>query len=191
VAFGGGKDGLVVLELTLQALLTQPGFAKHCLFPVLVLERRAAPFDAALNAAIAAAEASFAVAFQFHRLVCDTLADGLRTWMAERQPGLRAVFMGCRDSDRAGGPPFPAAGEASTLPFPTALWRLYPIRAWTHAQVWAYIGAQELPYCRLYDEGYTSLGTGRADSRPNARLAGAPAYTLSEADADTERHGRE
>ena len=33
-----------------------------------------------------------------------------------------------------------------------------PLAAWTEAQVWEYIRAQRVPYNRLYDQGYRSIG---------------------------------
>jgi len=83
-----------------------------------------------------------------------------------------------------------------------------PILDWDYAHVWHFLRLFQLPYCCLYDEGYTSLGK-RSDTRPNPALrhpkaeAGAsasltdeipddgkywPAYMLS--DASLERAGR-
>jgi phosphoadenosine phosphosulfate reductase len=33
-----------------------------------------------------------------------------------------------------------------------------PIIDWTDAEVWEYIKSRKLPYCQLYDEGYTRIG---------------------------------
>ena len=36
--------------------------------------------------------------------------------------------------------------------------KIAPLAAWTKDQVWDYIRANDLPYHRLYDQGYTSIG---------------------------------
>lgn len=36
--------------------------------------------------------------------------------------------------------------------------KLHPLATWTRARVWDYIIKHNLPYNRLYDEGYTSIG---------------------------------
>jgi FAD synthetase len=184
VAFGGGKDALVVLDLAMAAMATMPAGT----LAVLVLECMDAPLELPLQEAVAAARIKYEEGdrCRFYRFTGTSLADAL-TRATHVLPALRAVWLGRRDTDLPGvGAHLPQA-EDTTLPYPP-LRRLYPIRAWTHADVWAYIRAHGLPYCRLYDEGYTSLGTGRRDSQPNATLGGRPAHTLVE--VATERSGR-
>jgi phosphoadenosine phosphosulfate reductase len=35
---------------------------------------------------------------------------------------------------------------------------LSPILDWTHTDIWAFIHINNMPYCKLYDEGYTRIG---------------------------------
>ena len=35
---------------------------------------------------------------------------------------------------------------------------VYPIRMWSDDNVWAFIRENNVPYCKLYDEGFTRLG---------------------------------
>jgi FAD synthetase len=80
--------------------------------------------------------------------------------------GIRAVLMGTRraDPDGAGLEHF----APTSLNWPPCM-RVSPALEWTYSQVWAFLRGCGLPYCALYDEGYTSLGS-VDDSRPNPLL---------------------
>ncbi|KAF5397522.1 FAD synthase [Paragonimus heterotremus] len=74
--------------------------------------------------------------------------------------------------------------------------RINPLLDWTYADVWTFIRKLSLPYCSLYDVGYTSIGS-MEDTHPNPKLRHItesgrieyhPAYTLT--DLNSERFGR-
>ena len=44
--------------------------------------------------------------------------------------------------------------------------KVAPLSGWTEAEVWEYISRHDVPYNRLHDEGYPSLG---CDTRCTAR----------------------
>ena len=57
--------------------------------------------------------------------------------------------------------------------------KIHPLASWDRSQVWSYIVKHDLPYNRLYDDGYTSIGcwpcTGRVaagDHERSGRWAG-------------------
>ncbi|RYE98943.1 MAG: hypothetical protein EOO41_01745, partial [Methanobacteriota archaeon] len=89
--------------------------------------------------------------------------DGMQRLVDE---GVRAVVMGTRGTD--------PDGLALQHFSPTSrgwppMMRICPILDWSYAQVWAFLRGTALPYCTLYDHGYTSLGS-ISDSFPNPAL---------------------
>jgi len=111
---------------------------------------------------------------------------------------MKAVLMGVRIGD-----PYTDDAEhfhPSTANYP-AFMRVYPALQWTYEQVWKFLRECEVPYCSLYDQGYTSIGNindtvpnpalliGNGDSSENNKVEGVdgvsgvrfhPAYMLSD-----------
>lgn len=70
--------------------------------------------------------------------------------------------------------------------------RVNPIIDWRYAEVWQFLRGFGIPYCVLYDHGYTSIGSVQTTA-PNPELKTAdgtyrPAWELQ--DAALEREGR-
>eukprot|EP00052_Salpingoeca_macrocollata_P003978 m.38757 g.38757 ORF g.38757 m.38757 type:complete len:209 (-) comp13859_c0_seq2:29-655(-) len=113
--------------------------------------------------------------------------NGLRK-LQEENPSIKAIFMGTRHGD-------PHTAGLSTFSPTSAGWpefvRVLPILDWSFGDVWDYL--EDKPYCALYDEGYTSLGS-TVDTRPNEALR-LPDGTYRAAkflrDGNEERKGRE
>jgi len=118
--------------------------------------------------------------------------DGL-TKVLQEHPDIKAILMGTRRSD-----PHAANLEAFQMTdkgWPSVM-RVSPILDWSYQQVWTFLRQLSLPYCTLYDKGYTSVGN-RNNTKPNPalRLVDAdgkevyrPAYFLH--DCLSERQGR-
>ncbi|KAB8297750.1 hypothetical protein EYC80_001552 [Monilinia laxa] len=47
--------------------------------------------------------------------------------------------------------------------------RVHPVIDWHYREIWGFIRHLQIPYCPLYDQGYTSLG-GTTDTHPNPVL---------------------
>jgi FAD synthetase len=114
------------------------------------------------------------------------------------QPFPMSFVLGTRASDPNAGNQGHFAPSSHWMP---PFMRVNPILDWNYGHVWHFLRVFRLPYCVLYDQGYTSLGTTR-DTKPNPALAVAgvspgsttsvprfwPAFMLQ--DWDLERAGR-
>jgi FAD synthetase len=118
--------------------------------------------------------------------VKSTCKDGMVDLVAS---GLRAILLGTRRGD-----PHTDGAEhfiPSTQDYPPFM-RVNPILEWRYDEVWEFLRHCQLPYCSLYDEGYTSLGNStNSVKNPSLRLEDGsyrPAYTLE--DTSLERKSR-
>eukprot|EP01138_Halocafeteria_seosinensis_P014216 gb/GECG01014515.1/.p1 GENE.gb/GECG01014515.1/~~gb/GECG01014515.1/.p1 ORF type:complete len:563 (+),score=65.13 gb/GECG01014515.1/:1-1689(+) len=116
--------------------------------------------------------------------------DGIQQLVDEK--GIRAIFIGTRYSD-------PNAGDQDYFTPTTTDWppvmRINPIIRWSYQEVWSFLIGCGFDYCKLYDHGYTSLGSIH-DCFPNPYLktengseAYQPAWKLQS--AVLERAGRD
>jgi len=56
-----------------------------------------------------------------------------------------------------GDPGLPGTQQSSTKE--PSLMRFSPTLEWSYRDLWDFIGAAEVPYCSLYEDGYSSIGT--------------------------------
>ncbi|XP_033220343.1 FAD synthase-like isoform X2 [Belonocnema kinseyi] len=118
------------------------------------------------------------------------LRESLAEFVQEN-PKLRACLMGTRKADPHGDGLEPFCKTDSGWP---QLIRVNPIFDWTYNQVWKFLLDFEVPYCSLYDEGYSSIGAATSTFKnpllkdPNNPSVYLPAHTLT--DASAERNGR-
>lgn len=102
----------------------------------------------------------------------------------EEHPRVRAIFMGCRRTDLGCEDLSEMEPCASNWP---PLVRIFPLLEWSYHDIWSYLRSRDLPYCCLYDQGYTSLGDrSRTTTNPSLlvhddqtnKLIYLPAYAL-------------
>lgn len=159
VSFNGGKDSVVMLWLLHDAI----GVDKL----------------RALKLFMFAEADEFEEMVAFRDAVLASLGLTLRTMPQELgikgglqrlhdDDGVRAVFLGTRQDDPDG------KYQKSSIEKCTAGWpnvvRYCPVFTWNYAQVWSYILRREVPFCSLYRDGYTSLGS-KMSTRRNSHLA--------------------
>lgn len=112
--------------------------------------------------------------------------------LLEDDKNLKATLMGIRKDD-------PGSQSLEPFKYTDADWpkimRVSPILDWSYSQIWEFILKHQVPYCSLYDQGYTSLGN-KTSTSPNPLLRDPddparylPAYKLK--DSSTERNGRQ
>jgi len=192
ISFNGGKDACVVLYLWLAIVLAAGGDGQ---VPATMAESATGSrvqvvfFKAAGEMPSVHAFVDWAVGeMQLSQVTVDhgSFRDGMASLV---EAGLRAVVMGQRKGDprTEGLDAFTPSSEG----WP-AFMRINPIIDWSYQHVWTFLRTFQLPYCALYDEGYTSLGNYKATARNPALLredgSYAPAYTLK--DEHLERNGR-
>ncbi|EFN50929.1 hypothetical protein CHLNCDRAFT_28612 [Chlorella variabilis] len=107
-----------------------------------------------------------------------------------QQTHIQGIILGTRRGD-------PNAADQETFCPSSVGWppfmRINPILDWSYHDVWGFLNLAHVPYCCLYDQGYTSLGA-VSNTVPNSALrledgSYAPAHMLP--DARLERAGRQ
>lgn len=72
-------------------------------------------------------------------------------------PSIEAIFIGTRSDDfRPGTRMLPLSPTDDGWP---KFMRVNPILDWSYNQVWDFIRQLNVPYCDLYNQGYSSIGT--------------------------------
>ncbi|KAL2129049.1 hypothetical protein VTI74DRAFT_8292 [Chaetomium olivicolor] len=214
LSYNGGKDCLVLLILILACLPkwapqatpsrfnTTAADAPTKMTAELPLSADATPLDRPLHAIYIVSRDPFAeveefvarTAEQYHldlKRYALPMRPALDAYLEDR-PSVKAIFLGTRRTD--------PHGEHLTHFDPTdkgwpQFMRVHPVIDWHYVEIWAFIRHLQIPFCELYNRGFTSLG-GITDTRPNPALAVGgdaskfrPAYELR--DDDEERLGRD
>ncbi|KAI9292870.1 adenine nucleotide alpha hydrolases-like protein [Neoconidiobolus thromboides FSU 785] len=126
-----------------------------------------------------------------HNILLYRMNGPLKTGLGEfleKHKEIKAVLIGTRKTD-------PFAEDLNFFNCTSEGWpkvmRIHPIIFWDYKMVWWFLRELNIPYCKLYDEGYTSLGD-RNNTIKNPKLKNEltgefdPAYKLLE-----DRHERD
>jgi len=130
--------------------------------------------------------------YNLHTVTLGCFKDGLQQ-IKTQYPKIKAIYMGTRRDD-------PCAAQLQVFQVTDPGWpqfmRINPILDLTYKDIWTFILTYKLSYCKLYDNGYTSIGE-KHNTKPNPALEYVdedgvrryrPAYMLQ--DTSKERDGR-
>ncbi|KAJ4368252.1 3'-phosphoadenosine 5'-phosphosulfate sulfotransferase [Neocucurbitaria cava] len=168
LAYNGGKDCLVLLILYLCALhdrgLTRTDNPSSNIDTAVqcVYIQDAHPF-AEVEAFVAQSIKTYSLALlEYAKPMKAAFADYLRD-----TPSVKAILVGTRRTDPHGE--HLKHFDPTDSGWPKFV-RVHPVIDWHYVDIWTFIRYLNIPYCTLYDLGYTSLG-GTTDTQPNPALA--------------------
>lgn len=183
-SFNGGKDAVAILHL-MRAAIAAHNKKMGTTLQVSVIFFEVADEFPEVEAFLRSSVADYDLKLISYSGV--SFADGLAKCIDTH--GSKAFVLGTRTGD-------PNAGGQSAFT-PSSTWmppfmRVNPILHWTYGEVWAFLRSYGLPFCSLYNYGYTSLGK-VSTTRPNPALrmldgSYRPAWEL--VDPTLERAGR-
>uniref|UniRef100_A0A5B7AXI5 FAD synthase n=1 Tax=Davidia involucrata TaxID=16924 RepID=A0A5B7AXI5_DAVIN len=197
-SFNGGKDSTVLLHLLRAGYYLHKEERSHSngdltnhefMFPVRIIYFESPSAFPEINSFTYETASTYGLQMDIIRL---DFKSGLEALLKSKP--IRAIYLGVRIGDPT------AVGQEQFSPsspgWPPFM-RVNPILDWSYRDVWAFLLTCKVPYCSLYDKGYTSIGSIH-DTVPNALLCISnstnskekfrPAYLLP--DGRLERAGR-
>lgn len=175
MSFNGGKDCLVMLFVILSVIKT----------PLKTVYIRNADTFPEIDEFVKECEREYGLDME---VSTETMKNALQKYL-EHHRGVKAVFVGIRRAD-------PWSENLKYMQKTDHGWpdfmRVHPVIDWEYDEIWQFLRLLKIPYCSLYDHGYTSLGSIKT-TVPNPGLqrddgSYRPAYELE--DPTSERIGR-
>ncbi|KAI4689957.1 uncharacterized protein J4E84_004138 [Alternaria hordeiaustralica] len=171
LSYNGGKDCLVLLILYLCAMhrrgLTQTPNPSSSIETAVqcVYIQDAHPFPEVEEFVAHSSKIYWLALLEYAKPMKAAFADYLKD-----TPSVKAILVGTRRTD--------PHGQHLKFFDPTdsgwpAFVRIHPVIDWHYVDIWTFIRFLNIPYCSLYDRGYTSLG-GTTDTHPNPKLVRQP-----------------
>ncbi|KAI4118318.1 MAG: hypothetical protein LQ345_001623 [Seirophora villosa] len=175
LSYNGGKDCLVLLILYLSLLAHHPQLPPS--LPAIYIPP-SDPFASVTEFTLASAE-RYHLALDIHvadegggsanvkKAPAGGMKEAFASYLREHKE-VEAIFVGTRRTDPHGGRLSGQGFDLTDGGWPRFM-RVHPVIEWHYAEVWAFLRHLKIPYCELYDQGYTSLG-GTNDTHPNPAL---------------------
>jgi 3'-phosphoadenosine 5'-phosphosulfate sulfotransferase (PAPS reductase)/FAD synthetase len=150
-SYNGGKDAVAIMHL-LRAALAAYSVEHHVLWrPKLIYFSHKKEFPE-----IEALVFDTARRYDLELVVFDCgFVEGLKRSVEGAKGKPLAFVLGTRKGDPNSGDQEVFAPSSDWMP---PFMRVNPIMSWSYGEVWRFLVDFKLPYCSLYDEGYTSLG---------------------------------
>lgn len=196
ISYNGGKDCLVMLVLLMATIHHKYSSDDHTNPSVNLLPKDYKLDSIYVNSEVAFPELSdFIVesSRDYHLnliTVKSSLKEGFEHYLNNMNQKIKVIVVGIRYADPYGSQL--QYEQTTDHDWPEFL-RVHPVLHWNYVDVWDFLLGCDLPYCVLYDQGYTSLG-GVDTTLPNEflRTGGSylPAYMLAEKADERERVGR-
>ena len=158
ISFNGGKDCLAVLEL-LKIALGSENLHKLKVFYFCGDQEEEWP---EIIEFVKLVELKYSLSIK-HEIYEKNIKLALESFVQKEK--CLGLFMGQRHTDMKK----PITAIAKTDKDWVQIDRINPILNWTYYEVWAFLLMRNVPYCKLYDQGYSSLGT-KSTTAPNSQL---------------------
>jgi len=163
VCFDGGKDGHVVLDLFLKQLSFDHN-PNDEINVVAVIPDSNQEYEELKRIRLLTFKYNLMLSPCFYK---DTDIKTALFMHGEKKPKNKIAFMGSRRTDYEHLKN--SSKKEPTDPTWPKLLRVYPILDWDYPTVWAYLLNEDITYCSMYNNGYTSIGI-KSKTKPNERL---------------------
>lgn len=161
LSFNGGKDSVVLLELI--RLSVQEEYSENDPFPITAVYFQTPDPFPEVNSLVEELVERYGL-----KLIVVEAKDikyGLEQ-LRKEWPDIKALIVGTRRTD-------PHGKDLQSFSPTTSGWpsymRINPLLEWDYGSIWKFIHSFSVPYCCLYEQGYTSLGD-RSTTFPNPAL---------------------
>lgn len=162
-SYNGGKDAVVIMHL-LRAATAKYSEDKGKIYRPKLIYFTAPDEFPEVNDFINESEKQYYLDLKRYD---NGISKGLAEQINQLGEGSTPAFvLGTRKGDPNCGNQQSFSPSSSWMP---AFMRINPILDWEYGHVWHFLKLFSLPYCSLYDEGYTSLGK-VGDTKPNPAL---------------------